>query len=422
MDAVEPRITPGPGYCLVEWEYPSTTVRFEASHFRSHTGGALDARVRIDARNGDGKERRLHLAQLNLSAPNSRGSLAKSLRERFPSDKVDWLSVVEESCMAVLEVQEEGEPIERLEEVEHLEPEYIHDPLILDHETSLWFAPGASGKSYTALLFALLVQNGLPFNGVSILQRNVLFLDYETSKQEVGRRTTLLANGLRQTHIGTPLDFPAYRRCLRPLADETTTLVRSVVEHEIGLVIVDSAGPACGGNIRDEEMALRYFAALREITAGRQASSITQTHTNKTDRREESASRLPIGSVYWENMPRAVWEIRPRETAYKNVLQVGMFARKHNMARPEPVGVTFTFERGAVSAGPSTAKDVTTEEGATRDLILAELSAGQATIAELETATGANASTIRWHLKKLADSGQAERVDRGVYRLAEDRP
>ncbi len=63
--------------------------------------------------------------------------------------------------------------------------------------------------------------------------------------------------------------------------------------------------------------------------------------------------------------------------------------------------------------------DIATEAGVLRDFILAELDGASANITQLVEATGAPASTVRWHLMKLKDAGLVESISRGVYRRLE---
>jgi hypothetical protein len=130
--------------------------------------------------------------------------------------------------------------------VANVEVDYLLRPLLLEHLPVVWFAPGGSGKSLLAMYAALLVQNGLPFQGQPVRQASALYLDWEVTREEAARRCTLLVNGLRQTHIGADLRFPLYRRCLGSIQDEASEIAKKIAKYDVGLVIVDSAGAACG--------------------------------------------------------------------------------------------------------------------------------------------------------------------------------
>lgn len=414
-----PRVTATPGCYILTWALAGVQVDFQADHLKSHTDGRLQARVRITVTLPDESQMVPHHGALNLAAGRSRREVSRALEERLPREGLNWDQVIEESCRLILEHEEEGSPVEPLMRVASIEVEYLLRPLLLHHLPVVWYAPGGSGKSWLAMYAALLVQNGLHFHDESALQANTLYLDWEVTKEEAGRRCTMLAKGLQCRCIGAELHFPLYRRCTASIQDEASEIAKAVAKHSVGLLIVDSAGPACGGDVMSGELAIQLFNTLRKVAASTNAAVLILTHTTKADRREENQRRLPIGSVYFENLPRATWEIRPHETGDRRVLELGMFPRKQNMARPEPVGLRLSFERDAVIVDTTTADDVLTEQGATRGVILAELAQGQASIAELVEATGAAASTVRWHLMKLSGAGKVESVSRGVYRLVE---
>jgi hypothetical protein len=57
------------------------------------------------------------------------------------------------------------------------------------------------------------------------------------------------------------------------------------------------------------------------------------THTTKADRREENQRRLPIGSIYFENMAGHVGDT-PQEDSHDHTLQLGISHENRNMARP----------------------------------------------------------------------------------------
>jgi hypothetical protein len=122
--------------------------------------------------------------------------------------------------------------------------------------------------------------------------------------------------------------------------------------------------------------------------------------------------------VYWENMPRATWEIRPQETNDQSLLKVGLFPRKQNMARPPAVGLRLSFQPDAITVEPVAVDDVTTAQGATQSMILGELERGPVSIKELVEATGADSNVVRVLLTKLRKRGVVDIQSRGVWCLS----
>ncbi len=109
-----------------------------------------------------------------------------------------------------------------------------------------------------------------------------------------------------------------------------------VAEHDIELVILDSVGPACG-DIMAPDLIIRAFNAVRHITSYTGAAALLLGHTTKEDRKQGNQYRLPLGSIYFENLPRATWELRSEE-GDSDVLEVGLFSRKSNLCGRNPSG------------------------------------------------------------------------------------
>ncbi|MCL5736928.1 MAG: AAA family ATPase [Actinobacteria bacterium] len=412
---VTPRLAAAPGSYAVTWPFSDAEVTFGADRLRSHSDGRLQARVRITA-HIDGEQLVLHHGALNLAAGRSRSGLSKDLEGRLSRDSLNWDQVIEESCRLILECEEQGSPTNRLQPVASIDVKYMLGRLVLDGLPVLSFAPGGQFKSFVSIYKALLIENGLPFQGEETRQANTLILDWEVTEQEAARRCTMIANGLRQTYIGADIKFPLYRRCVGPIQDEASDIAKVIAKHDVKFVVVDSAGLACGGDVASSELTIQFFNTLRKVTASTGAAADIQTHTTKADRREENHHRLPIGSIYWENLARITWELRS-EQERSGVYRLGLFPRKCNMGHLEPVGLRMVFDRDALLVEPGLAIDVGTEQGVLQALIVSELERGPAKIAELVEATGATDGAVRTALTRLKKDGRADNPDRGVWTL-----
>ncbi len=413
---MNPEVTAAPGFYRVTWRPSDYVIHFSADRLKRH-GDATKAMVRIAVVYPSGDEEVRAHEQLNLSSGQSRRGLSKRMAERVKCADLDWDVLVEESCRQVLEREEQGAPTRRLQPVANVSVKSRLRSTVFDGLPVLTYAPGGSLKSYIALYKALCLENGLAFLGEETTQANTLYLDWEVSESEASRRCTKFMHGL-QNLVYTELKYPHYRRCTGPLSDEASEIAKVIAEHNIGYVVIDSAGLACGGDVASSELTIAFFNTLRKVTASTEAASEILTHVTKTERREESQQRLPIGSIYWENLSRATWEVRSTEGP-TNVYCVGLFPRKCNLGRLEPVGLRLTFAGNAITVEEATVSDIATEAGVLRDFILAELDGASANITQLVEATGAPASTVRWHLMKLKDAGLVESISRGVYRRLE---
>ena len=307
---VTPTIKAVPGEYTIGWPFDGALVVFEAGRVKSQSDGRVLATVKVCASLPDKERVKLHHEAMSIGSGLNRRRLAKTLEERVPRDCINWDRVIETSCTAVLEREEQGSPTRRLRPVESVQVRYLLGNLILEGLPVLSFAPGGTFKSFISLYKALLLENGLPFQGQPTPQTNPLVLDWEVNEAEAARRCTMLANGLRQSHIGADIRFPLYRLCMGPLSDEASEIAKVIAERDIRFLVIDSAGLACGGDVASAELAIAFFNTLRKVCASTGAAADIQTHTTKADRREENARRLPIGSIYWENLARATWELR----------------------------------------------------------------------------------------------------------------
>jgi len=411
---VTPTVTAAPGEYIVRWSFPDALVVFEAGRLKTHSDGRVQATVKIFVTLPGKDAEKYHHEAMNLAAGQTRRRLSQTLEERLPRDSINWDQVVEKSCTMILEHEEQGSPTRRLQPVTSVDVKYMLGSLVLDGLPVLSFAPGGQFKSFVSIYKALLIENGLPFQGKETPRANTLILDWEVTEAEAGRRCTMLANGLQRTNIGADIRFPLYRHCMGPIQDEASEIAKVIAKHDIRFIVIDSAGLACGGDVASSELTMQFFTTLRRVTSSTGAAADIQTHTTKADRREENQRRLPIGSIYWENLSRITWEIRAereRAGAYK----VGLFPRKCNMGDLEPVGLRMTFDRDALTVDEVGATDVLSEEGAVRAMILAELKHGACGPSELAEAIGTTPGTVSKTLTHMKNRGLVENVGRGKW-------
>ena len=407
-----------PGKYIFDWllnDKEFVIIQFE--RIKQHKDGRITARVNIIATLQKG-EINLHQGQLNLVAVRSRKEIANTLKERLSHKGLSWDYLIEETCRRVIEEEEDTTEAERLIEAEAKEPEFLVYPCILARLPVLWYGPGAAGKTMLAMYFALLVQNGLYFKERRITQRNVLYLDWEVDRNEASRRIGYFSRYLREVY-NRKIEMPFYRQCLLPLFSEASSIAEDVAKHNIGLVIIDSAGPACGGDIMSAELAIQYFNALRKICAPNGAASVTLTHVTKNERRDKEQGRMPIGSIYFENYPRATWEMRPQDIAHgEDKIAVGFFCRKINFKKPNEFGIEISFNETKAYPRMIHAEDVKSDDKILEEMILDELSGGIMTVKELVEATGSTTSTVQKTLSNAKKKGRVIRIKKGTYALA----
>jgi hypothetical protein len=272
----------------------------------------------------------IHQARLNLTSTAARHTLAKFLDTKF---EFEWDQLLEQVCVKVLERHRQGEPIQQIGKV--VIPEKMADrlhPIIADKEANLIFGEGGIGKSYLAAYFAMLVAEGMPDHQLMPEPGPVLYLDYETSNVATAIRFDAL-------HRGYDLDYPStvqYRFCFQPLASEIQEIQQYVAEKNIQMLVIDSAGPACGGEPETAQAAIQYFTALRSL----RITTLTIAHKSKN-----GTGPGPFGSVYWTNYPRNIYEVQKAQEPEGNSIDIALFHRKVNDGRlMKPLGLKLSFE------------------------------------------------------------------------------
>ena len=270
---------------------------------------------------------------LNLLAGRTRRSIAKLLRDQVQQiQHIDWDMVLEQVCLGVIQRHREGEPVVQVKDIPR--PESIKwrlEPIMIEGVPTLVYGYGGTGKSYLAAYFASLISEGYPAQRFIPEPGPVLYLDYENTEVDNARRFDALYEGL-----GLADRSPVhYRRCSQRLATEIQEIQKIVLERGIQMVVVDTAGPACGGDPESAQSAIQFFMALRSL----HVTSLVLAHKSKM-----SGSLGPFGSVYWWNYPRNVLRVRKSQAEEEEVLHIGLFHEKANDGRLfKPIGLRLEF-------------------------------------------------------------------------------
>ena len=215
-------------------------------------------------------------------------------------------------------------------------------PMLESHEHTVVFAEGGSGKSVIALAIAVAAATKMPtISGLwPATQVNVLYADWETHWQTHRKR-------LGQLAIGRAMVMPEnlyYQRMMGTIGDQIEQLKLFVRSKAIGLVIVDSIGAACGGNLNDDYTAISYNAAIRalEVTG---ATVLSLAHVPK-----DKLNQLnPIGSAYFTNGPRAVWKLSSDRQPGENTTDIVLSNTKaNNAAISKEIGLRLEWTADAV--------------------------------------------------------------------------
>lgn len=349
--------------------------------------------------------------RLNILSISARGVFATqmvkpSTKYKLPADI--FLSTAIEKVLKHLKSKDESS---WFEEITGTVPEHpLFAPFIIENAPNLLFGKGGTGKTYLCLRMALSLITGRQFLGFTPTRKcKVLFVDYEASKGEFYDRFSKLISGLGSDfELSEIMNRIRYFPPLgRPLHEIVPLLKKTIVEHGIDFVLVDSAILACGGEPEKADIAGRYFNALSML----KVTSMTIAHETKAENHA-----YPFGSVVWWNSPRNIWnaqgmnevEDEDADVDPNQPIEVGLFHRKANngpKARMVSTKILFQDTRVSVVLGDPNNWD---KEASVSTRILRFLRAkGASKRKDIDSEfPEVEKTTIRLNLQRLQSSGK----------------
>lgn len=290
----------------------------------------------VTCTNERGQVEDVHWGRLNLASTAAREALVKKLVAVKP--EIPWRSLLETACRRTATEIRQGSPTIMLRPRLATGPRYLVEPLLPLNEPTVLYGDGGSGKGWLAVACALAISQGRPLlTGIASSRRDpVLYLDWESTHDDLEERLYLLGGRGDGVH---------YKKMARALADEASMLRGDVSRLQVGAVIIDSWGPACGLEPEGADATVRGFNALRSLNT----TSLIIAHVNKSQADQKRGASRPFGSVFVANLARCTWELRQSDTGDDEML-VSLFNRKLNRGRKHaPITIRFTFTPEAVT-------------------------------------------------------------------------
>jgi len=336
---------------VVRWA-EGVTIRLERIY--EHRDYQVDAEVTIS----DEQELSPHLlGPVRTSITKTWRSVIADLDN--VSERGDWRQRLTQATVLVLERYRSGVPIVALGAMEKPAPiAEVLEGIVWQNLPTLVYGAGGIGKSQMALTWASALHTGTAVGGLQATQGNVLFLDWETSDRMTWHRNAglLKAVGVEPGAWPDP-DYPDagrtgmvfYRFMSGPVWDSVEFLKAEVARLGIRTVVIDSAGPACGGEPESAAPTLKFFDALRDMSDPNEpVQTIILAHVTHEARKGGQSS--PFGSVFWINLPRNCFELAVSAGQQQSHSDYALHHRKSNTGslRP-PLGFRLTWEEGGCS-------------------------------------------------------------------------
>lgn len=344
-----------------------------------------------------GHSKRVFESRLNVLSGSSCESYARQLTASFGKE-VKWPLILSEAGAKFKEAYRESasDDIVDASEIFPEKPTFLLSPFIEENAANLLFAKGGIGKTYLTLRLAMSLASGTDFLGSMPAKKvKTLFVDYENSRGTFKHRILTLGpycEGFDEEAEKMLL----YKNSMGlPLYEMKDALRRYVVENNVGMLIVDSAAPACGGPPEDAAVATRYFNALRHIGV----TSLTIGHEAKADNGDWT-----FGSVFFTNLARNIWNMKSESEEGDTVKHLGLTHKKFNNG---PLSRPVALKMADTGLGIEYTEDLAyLETKDSKAIILNELKEDEDTsLTQLYgLLPGLSPQTIRWHLNQLANS------------------
>lgn len=273
----------------------------------------------------------LHQSRWNLCSMSQRDVLIRRLRARYEGP--DWHDIVERTARLALEIWRAGEPVVMVGRMDRVPgPAYLVDPFLVQNEVNMIYGDEATGKSFTAIALALTVQEDIPVLDLGAAAvRPVLYVDYETTAEEIDQRVKMVARGAGVE----PAPEIAYLRGVGVLADRAAEIAAKVATVQPGLVIVDSVGYACGAVEGTSDWS-GPFLRMTEVLRGWRTTVLLIDHAGE-DR--------PYGTRYKMFACRNVWKTKKVQEAGERILHLGFYNQKQsNAALHRSLGYRLEFD------------------------------------------------------------------------------
>jgi hypothetical protein len=247
--------------------------------------------------------------EVNLTTARGRKDAAAYIGERggrlFADDRPHWLDLLETFSTEVLDAERSGQPLVLVgRQPRRPDDAFLLQPYLRKGVANVLMGRYGEGKTTVAEGMVVQVETGVQvLPGTRAETAPTLLLDWESTQDDANERVALIAAG-----AGVEAPEIAYLPMIRPLADAVEDVAPHVIERGIGLVVVDSLGPAvgAGGDGDPKDAVLRFFAALRVL----RTTSLVIAQVAGADVENTIPTAKAYGSIFTMYEARNVLELR----------------------------------------------------------------------------------------------------------------
>jgi len=399
------------------FEWKPEHISIQVSRLKAHSDGRLTGEVIITT-SADDYDPHLYQAQFNFSAGRSRKELAKILFEQSPNllKLTRWAEILEQLCVHTIRRMRAGEPVKKLaiDDSDIPPPEYLLEPILLKGLPTIIFGDKGVHKTTLSILFAMCLL--LPWNdnplGLGAPDRSIktLILDWE-------QEDNIVRYYAKQLRIGMNLPYFEldYRHCAQPLVSDLDQIRQHMDENETEVIIIDSLGAACGGELNKPEPALSFFSALRQLKT---TPLILAQQSKDPDTKRKS----PFGSTYFTYYSRSIFELIKAENTEPSQADIALFHRWANYsALHRPIGYHLNYNGAGISV-ESQAVDMGQfiARHNVQSAVYELLKRGALKPKEIANQLRESDNSVRVALSRLMKAGKLVHTEEGYGRLSKD--
>jgi AAA domain len=225
---------------------------------------------------------------------------------------------------------------------------YLLKDLVLAAYVTLLYGDGGVAKSLLALALAVAIAGGtVVWLGREVESCPVLYVDFELDAEEQARRVHQLCRG---QDLETPPENLLYMSALgHPAGEAFTAALEACIEHSVGLMVVDSLGPALQGDAEAARDVIGFFQKSIEPFRAEGIAILIIDHQSRLQQGQSYQSKGAFGSVFKTNLARSVIQAQATERG-EGTLTVHLRQKKHSFGPlAEPFGAKLSFTKEAVS-------------------------------------------------------------------------
>ena len=259
------------------------------------------------------------------------------------SERGDWRQRLTQASELVRDAHDAGQPAVALGLISPPTParELIQN-ILWGGTPAIIFGPPGIGKSLFGLNILTAAHLGRPFTNLAVEQTNAMWLDWETNQSLAHWRNKEIidAMGVSAGEWPDPNNpelkrsgLVYYKQMVGPLADSVESLSEEIAAMNVGLLLVDSANPACGGEAESGQATETFYAALRALKADEDPLSvIIIAHMTKAAQEPGKTNySTPFGSVFWTARARDTYELKASKKKNATHADLMLHHRKTNM-------------------------------------------------------------------------------------------